>query len=97
MVLAAPPFIVGAPQDPRDAAWRSSNLPQRFAEALEDHLNPGGVALLLLSSFGNAGALFESELRAHGFALEVFARRRYVNETLTILRVEPGSERGARV
>ena len=42
--------------------------------------------MVLLSSFGDACALFESELRAHGFRLEVFARRRFINETLTILR-----------
>jgi hypothetical protein len=42
--------------------------------------------LVLLSSFGDACALFETELRAHGFDLEVYARRRYVNETVTIVR-----------
>jgi len=40
----------------------------------------------LLSSFGDACALFESELRHNGFDLQVFARRRFINETLTILR-----------
>ena len=86
LVLFNPPFLLGAPKDERDAAWRSEDAARRFAAALSDHLAPGGAALVLLSSFGDACALFESELCANGFHLEVFARRRYINETLTILR-----------
>ena len=83
-------FSSGTPKDDRDAAWRSSDAARRFSTGLGDHLNPGGVALLLLSSLGDGCALFESELRAHGFALEVFARRRFINETLTLLRATRG-------
>ena len=90
VVLFNPPFFVGAPKDDRDAAWRSSDAARRFSAGLGDHLNPGGVALLLLSSLGDGCALFESGLRAHGFALEVFARRRFINETLTLLRATRG-------
>jgi release factor glutamine methyltransferase len=86
LVLFNPPFLVGAPKDHRDAAWRSVDAARRFALGLEEHLAPRGEALVLLSSFGDACALFETELRANGFALEVFARRRYVNETVTIVR-----------
>lgn len=89
LVLFNPPFIVGTPKDDRDAAWRSNDAAERFAAGLANHLKPGGAALLLLSSFGNAGATFESELRTRGYGLEVFARRRYINETVTILRVTP--------
>ena len=89
LVLFNPPFLVGAPKDARDAAWRSSDLPQRFAAGLAAHLKPGGAALILLSSFGDACPRYEVELRARGFRLEVFARRRYVNETVTILRATP--------
>jgi release factor glutamine methyltransferase len=86
LVLFNPPFLLGAPKDERDAAWRSQDAPERFAAALIDHLKPGGAALLLLSSFGDACVRYEAELNARGFRLEVFARRRYVNETVTILR-----------
>lgn len=89
LVLFNPPFIVGAPKDARDAAWRSSDLPQRFAAGLAARLKPRGTALVLLSSFGDACPRYEAELRAHGFRLELFARRRYVNETVTILRATP--------
>jgi methylase of polypeptide subunit release factors len=86
LVLFNPPFYLGAPKDDRDAAWRSNDAAHRFSAGLADCLAPGGVALVLLSSFGDACALFESELRANGYQLTVFARRRFINETLTILR-----------
>jgi len=89
LVLFNPPFQSGQPRDPREAAWRSSDVAPRFAAGLAQHLDAGGHALLLLSSFGDACASFETELRARGFRLEVFAERRYVNECLTLLRVTP--------
>jgi release factor glutamine methyltransferase len=90
LVLFNPPFLIGAPKDHRDAAWRSEDAARRFAAGLGEHLSPRGAALVLLSTFGDACALFEAELRAHGFRLDVFARRRFVNETLTIVRATPG-------
>ena len=92
LVLFNPPFYLGVPKDDRDAAWRSSDTAQRFAAGLADHLAPDGCALVLLSSFGDACAVFETELRANGFRLEIFARRRFINETLTILRAARASE-----
>ena len=92
LVLFNPPFLVGAPRDARDAAWRSSDLPQRFAAGLAAHLKPGGAALVLLSSFGDACPRYEAELRARGFRLELFARRRYINETVTILRARAATK-----
>jgi len=91
LVLFNPPFLVGVPEDDRDVAWRSWDAAERFAAGLAEHLKPGGAALLLLSSFGDACARFESELRLQGFRLEVFARRRFINETVTILRATPES------
>ncbi len=90
LVLFNPPFLLGRPRDDRDAAWRSDDLPWRFAAQLAAHLTPTGFALLLLSSFGDASAVFEAELRTRGYLLSVHARRRYVNEIVTILRVERG-------
>ena len=89
LVLFNPPFLVGTPKDARDAAWRSSDVPQRFAAGLAAHLKPRGSALVLLSSFGDACPRYEAELRARGFRLEVVARRRYVNETVTLVRATP--------
>lgn len=91
LVLFNPPFLWGTPRSPRDAAWRSSHAPAAFAAGLAQHLAPGGSALLLLSSFGDACAAFESELRSRGFGLSVEARRHFINEALTLLRVRPGA------
>ena len=96
VVLFNPPFLLGAPLDDRDAAWRSSDVAERFATGLAARLKPGGVAFLLLSTFGPACAQFESELRAGGFRLEVVARKRFVNETVTLLGVRPSPPQEAQ-
>lgn len=90
LVLFNPPFLLGEPAGNRDAAWRSTNTAERFAAGLSDHLKPSGFAVLLLSSFGDACIDFETALRRQGFRLDVFAQRRYINETVTILRVGEG-------
>ena len=63
----------------------------RFARGLGARLAPHGQALLLLSSFGDACESFIDELRAQDFSLEVFGRRRFINETVTVFRVTRGS------
>lgn len=87
LVLFNPPFITGRPRNGRDAAWRSPDAAARFAQGVGDHLAPGGQALLLLSSFGDACVQFEQALRREGFTLGVHARRRFVNEALTLLSI----------
>jgi HemK-related putative methylase len=89
LVLFNPPFLLGTPRTAREAAWRSDDLASRFAAQLAGHLLPGGSALLLLSSFGDACTLFELELRRAGFVLAVEAERHFVNEALTLLRARP--------
>jgi release factor glutamine methyltransferase len=93
LVLFNPPFLLGAPRDERDAAWRSSDLAGRFAASLDTHLAPRGAALLLLSTFGDACELFVDELRSRDFLLTVHARRHFVNETVTLLRVTRSTEK----
>lgn len=92
LVLFNPPFLIGKPRDERDAAWRSPDLAERFARGLADHLSSDGVALLMLSSFGDASAGFEGQLAIRGYEVDLFARRRYLNETLSILRIVPAQE-----
>jgi methylase of polypeptide subunit release factors len=91
-----PPFIVGTPANERDCAWRSADVAARFAAGLACHLAPDGRAYLLLSTFGDACGMFVDELQRHGFALSVFAVRRYVNERITILEVRPPALTGER-
>jgi HemK-related putative methylase len=93
VIFFNPPFVVGPPRDPRDCAWRSPDVPQRFAATLAAHLAPGGRAYLLLSTFGDACALFVDELVRRGYAMSVFATRRYVNERVTVLEVRAPAAR----
>jgi release factor glutamine methyltransferase len=88
LVLFNPPFLRGTPRDPRDGAWRSNDVAERFALGLAAHLKPGGSALVLLSTFGD-GRAFLAEFHKQGFGVGVFAERRFVTERLTLFRVSP--------
>jgi release factor glutamine methyltransferase len=88
LIVFNPPFLRAAPRDDRDRAWRSIDIAERFAAELGEHLKPGGAALLVLSTFGEAQAFLE-QLRRRGFAISVLAERRFVNERLAIFRLEP--------
>jgi HemK-related putative methylase len=88
LILFNPPFLRGAPRDDRDRAWRSSDVAERFAAGLGAHLKPGGSALVLLSSFGDA-VRFLTEFCKHDFAIAELAERRFVNERLAIFKLTP--------
>jgi hypothetical protein len=60
---------------------------EAFAAELKEHLRADGVALLLLSSWGDACPLFVDELARRGYTQSVVARRYHINETVTILKV----------
>ena len=91
LILFNPPFLRGEPRDDRDRAWRSKDVPERFATALQAHLKPGGCALVLLSSFGGA-ADFLGELTRSGFQSTLFAKRELLTETVAIFKVQPAQE-----
>jgi release factor glutamine methyltransferase len=88
LILFNPPFVRGAPKDARDGAWRSSDIAERYAAALGGHLKPGGAALVLLSTFGD-GQMFLRQFHNHGYKIDVFAERRFLNERLTVFRLLP--------
>ena len=94
LILFNPPFLQGTARDDRDRAWRSNDVAQRFAAGLGAHLKPGASALIVLSTFGDAPAFLE-EFRRHGFAIAVWAERRFVNEKLAIFRLTLPSPQGA--
>ena len=94
LILFNPPFLRGTPRDDRDRAWRASNVAERFAAGLGAHLKPGGSALVVLSSFGDAAA-FLDEFCRHDFAISMLAERHFVNERLAIFRITPPSTRRA--
>ncbi|HKT73602.1 MAG TPA: methyltransferase [Steroidobacteraceae bacterium] len=92
LILFNPPFLRGAPRDDRDRAWRSSDIAERFAASLSDHLKPGGSALVLLSSFG-AAEFFLEQFRHHGHAIRMIAERRFINEALAVFQLTPAAVR----
>jgi release factor glutamine methyltransferase len=86
LVMFNPPFLLGAPTDDYDHAWRSVDVASRFAHQLRDHLTDGGFALLLLSTFGDQ-EIFLGPLRSEGLSCTAYRTKRYFNETVTIYRV----------
>lgn len=94
LVLFNPPFLAGEARNDRDRAWRANGLGERFAAGLGLHLKPGGRALLLLSTFGDA-RIFLEPLRRRGHAVEPLAERRYFGERLTLFGVSSADAPGS--
>jgi release factor glutamine methyltransferase len=88
LIMFNPPFLRVAPTDDRDRAWRSSDVAERFAKGLREHLKPRGSALVLLSTFGDAGNFLHAFCE-QGLHVSIFAERRFINERLTVFRVAP--------
>jgi release factor glutamine methyltransferase len=88
VVLFNPPYYRGAPRDALDHAWRSPDVIERFATGLRDHLTPGGSALVVLSTDGEA-ATFLRACAAAGFGANVVRRRDFSNEIITVYRLRP--------
>jgi methylase of polypeptide subunit release factors len=90
VVLFNLPFCRGVPSDDADRAWRSIDVPERFAIGLAGHLKPRGFALVVLSTFGDANGFIRT-FREHGLAPAVLAERSYINERLTLLELRPAA------
>jgi len=90
VVLFNPPYYRGAPRDPLDHAWRSLDLPERFASQLTAHLTDHGYACVVLSTDGDAHAFVEGFQR-NQLHYEVLARRDFLNEVMTIYKVQPAA------
>jgi HemK-related putative methylase len=86
MVLFNPPYYRGVPRDGLDHAWRSADVPERFAAELASHLAPHGRALVVLSSDGDPDA-FLGALTYHGLDRPVVAQRDFINEVMSIYQV----------
>lgn len=92
LVLFNPPYFRGVPRNELDRAWRATDTVERFAAGLPSHLAPGGCALVLLSTDGDAPAFLRA-FEAAGLDVEVFARRHLINEVLTVYRFMRRTER----
>lgn len=87
LVLFNPPFFRGTPRDQHDHAWRTGDVPERFADGLAEHLNPGGQLLLVHSSDGMPDAYLDA-LRRHGFKVSVERQRDLGCEVMTVYHAE---------
>lgn len=92
VILFNPPYYPGVPRNRLDQAFRGGEVAQRFARGMAAHLRPGGYALVLLSSLGDAAG-FLAELRAAGFSVDPEAEQRRIGEVLTVYRVGAGGAR----
>jgi release factor glutamine methyltransferase len=83
LILFNPPFFRGRPSGLFDLAWRGVDILERFAAGLPACLAPGGRALILLSTDGDAGGMLRA-LAAEGLVVGIEARRHFGNEIMTI-------------
>jgi len=90
VVLFNPPYYRGQPRDAVDLAWRSPDVVERFAADLQRHLRPGGYALIVLSSDGEATTFLQS-FQEQGLSVAALAKRDLINETLAIYRLSPSA------
>ena len=88
MVLFNPPYYRGVPRDALDRAWRSTDVPERFAAGLASHLAPGGYGLVVLSSDGDDQAFLQA-LERNGLSTETVAMRDFTNEVMRVYEVRP--------
>lgn len=86
VVLFNPPYYRGAPRDGLDRAWRSHDVPERFAAELAAHLAPDGYALVVLSSDGDMAGFLRA-LDANSLTHEVIDTHDFINEVMTIHKV----------
>jgi len=93
VVLFNPPFLHGVPRNDADRAWRSTDVAERFAAGLAEHLTPAGCALIVLSTYGNADRFLE-QLRRWRFDLTIVSMRAFVNERLFLVKLTPPDVRG---
>ena len=88
LVLFNPPYYRGQPRDELDHAWRSTDVIDRFAAGLAQHLRRDGQALVVLSSDGEQD-VFLRTFAAAGLSVTVAAQRDLINETLRVFRLSP--------
>lgn len=88
VVLFNPPYYRGTPRSDLDHAWRSSDVPERFAAQVSEHLTNDGYALVVLSTDGDQDGFLHA-LDAHQLQHSAVAQRDFVNEVMTVYRVAP--------
>jgi HemK-related putative methylase len=87
-VLFNPPYFRRAPRSLLERAFFATDVVERFAAGLRDHLAPNGECLLLLASSGDERTLLRA-FDTHGFSVETAARRDVRAEVLSLYRLTP--------
>ena len=90
VVLFNPPFFRGQPRSDQDKAFCSLDIMERFASGVQNHLQPGGSCLVVLSTDGDVVGFLEAS-RANGFSIELIHQRDLINEWLLLYRLRPMS------
>ncbi len=85
-ILFNPPYYAGQPKDWRDHAWRSLDVPDRFARELSAHLSPLGCVYLVLSTDAPIERFLEP-LRTCGYVVTLVQQQDHWNESLGIFAV----------
>lgn len=91
LVLFNPPFYRGVAADAADYAWRGETVFDRFAANLAAALEPGGRAVVVLSSDGDGEELLQ-QLQDKNYSVKPVKSRDYVNEILTAYEVEASEQ-----
>ena len=89
LVLFNPPFHHGTPADALDQAWRGDDVIERFSAGLGSALEPGGEALIVLSTDGDWERTL-SVIARNGIKPRPVATRDFGNETLTVYALTVG-------
>ncbi|MEO6325015.1 MAG: methyltransferase [Thermoanaerobaculia bacterium] len=87
LILFNPPFFGGAPRDLHDLSWRSNDVFPRFVAALPSALKTDGLALVVLSTHGDAAGQASLLLTAPSLSVRAEVVRHFGNETLTVYAV----------
>jgi release factor glutamine methyltransferase len=86
LILFNPPYLCGQPQTDFERALWSTDVIERFAAGLGEHLTKNGAAWVLLSSIIDERHHL-GHFRAQGFTVDVICRRHLTVEVLTIYRM----------
>jgi release factor glutamine methyltransferase len=92
-VMFNPPYFRREPRDLFERAFFATDVVERFASGLRDHLAPGGQCLLVLASSADEKALLRA-FELHTFSVELAAQRDVRAEVLSLYRLTPRRSRG---
>jgi release factor glutamine methyltransferase len=87
-VLFNPPYFRGEPRDLFDRALFATDVVERFAAGLRDHLAERGQCLLVLASSVDERSLLRT-FESQAFSVEITARRDVRAEVLSLYRLIP--------